>query len=517
MDCSLFPFSLSAYYNQSSPVTHLRFAMLFTILVVVFAALLFLLAFVLVRTLGFARPLPLAEPALEAEIDPSSAAAHLAEAVRCKTISTLDGNAQNTDAFQALHNALERMYPRVHQNLRREVIGSFSLLYTWRGAQPDLPGVLLMAHQDVVPVDEATLDKWEHPPFSGAIADGYIYGRGTLDCKHQLIAVLEAVEHLLETGFQPQRTVFLAFGDDEELGGYNGAQAIVEHLRGQGVRLQAVLDEGGILAEGILPGVAGAAALVGIGEKGYLTLELKVEGTPGHSSSPPQHTAIGILAKAIAHLEANPLPARPAAMIPMMRGLGSAAPFLMQMAFANLWLFGGLVKRIMLRSPKTAAAIRTTTAVTVISGGVRDNVLPAEAKAHVNFRLLPGDSIAGVCEHARAMIKDERVRFEPVGPTIAEASPLSPDTGAVFDSLSRTVRAVFGAVPVAPYLVLGMTDARHYTALCEHVYRLSPVLITAADLERVHGNNERISIAGLGKMVQFYTLLIRRWTADVEA
>jgi len=485
-----------------------------TVLIILLAVVLFAAAFVLLRTQRFTQPLPTVEPGERLEVDEDAAAVHLGEAIRCKTISFSETQPASPESLLSLHNVLLMNYPEVHNRLKCQAINEYSLLYTWPGKDPELDGVLLMAHQDVVPADPETLEKWEHAPFSGEIADGYVWGRGALDIKNQLIAILESVERLLKSGFEPRRTVYLAFGHDEEIGGPNGAKAIARHLEEQGVRLAAVLDEGMPILRGSLPGVEIPVALVGNCEKGYLTLKFSTELEAGHASTPPKQTAIGILAKALTRLEENPMPSHPEVMKPLFEAIGGAAPLTTQMAFANLWLFKGTINKKLSALPTTSAAIRTSTAVTIFEGGVKDNILPRQAHASVNFRLLPGDTIRDVCDHVRQVIGDERVQFQFVDGAAWEASPVSPTDNTAFKAVAETLQQVFGGIPAAPFMMLGATDSRHYSAIAENIYRFSPMMLEADDIKRVHGLNERISVEQLGNMVRFFTLLIQRWDAE---
>lgn len=478
------------------------------ILIVLAVLLLFFVAFVLLRTLTFARRIEPVETVELPLIDRDAAAQHLAEAVRHRTVSHENKAEVDYSTFEALHQTLAKNYPLVHERLELQKFNRYSLLYTWKGKHPELPALVFMAHQDVVPADPA---QWEHPPFDGVIADGFVWGRGTLDNKNQLIGVLEAVEYLLKQDYQPDRTIYLAFGHSEEVGGLEGAETMASWLQEQGVPVVAVLDEGGSSVQGMLPGVEVPVALVGVAEKGYLTLEMKTTAAGGHSSAPPPQTAIGILARGLARLEAYQLPSHTDYILPMMKAIGPALPFTMQMAFANLWLFGKNVRRKLSANPMTNASIRTTTAITVISGGVKEYVLPQQAKALVNFRLLPTDTIADVCLHARAVMDDDRIEFEPRGEAAWEASPVSSTDSPTFASLERTIRQVFGMVPVTPYLVMGATDARYYSRFCPNVYRFTASMMSAEDIKRVHGNNERISVENLEKMIQFFIRLIRVW------
>lgn len=458
------------------------------------------------KTLPHKYQLPTLEP------DARKFAEHLSAVIQVKTISYEDQAQTVTANFNALHNLLESTYPRLHATLTREVLEGFSLLYTWPGKIPSLEPVVFMAHQDVVPADEHTLDQWTHPPFSGRIADGFIWGRGSLDIKNQLIAVMEAVEHLLEQGFQPERSVLLSFAHDEEVLGH-GAREIVRHLQEKGVRVHAVLDEGTSVLEGVLPGFKGYTAPIAVAEKGYLSLKFNVEVNGGHSSTPAPETAIGILARAIDRLQTHPFPFRVNAVEPMFKGLSPAAPRMLQVAFANLWLFGGLVRRQLAAQTETAAAIHTTTAPTLFHGGVKDNVLPSHADAVVNFRLLPGDSVAEVLERVRSVINDERVQFEPMPDYAVDASPVSPSDSPSYRHIVSVVSELFPGTACAPSNMLGATDARRYHAISSCVYRFTPILMQKADLDRIHGINERLSIDNMHKMVDFFYRLIQRWSA----
>ncbi|HZU86108.1 MAG TPA: M20 family peptidase, partial [Anaerolineaceae bacterium] len=437
---------------------------------------------------------------------------HLAAAICIETVTTSPTDELPGPAFLRLHDLLESTYPRVHATLRRQVINQYSLLYTWPGSQPDLEPVLLAAHLDVVPADPATLNQWEHPPFSGAIDGEYIWGRGTQDIKCQVVGLLEAIEDLIKQNFKPERTIYLAFGHDEEISAWQGAPVIARQLEEKGERLFAVLDEGGALTAGMVPGLDLPVAMIGISEKGYATLEFKVKGQPGHSSTPPAQSAITILGAALARLSTQPFPAHLWGVQRMMRPIGSLLPFGLQVALGNLWLFSGTVRKKMEAGPATNAAIRTTMAATVFHAGVKDNILPSEAIARVNFRLFPGDSIAFICEQVRKAIHDERVTFEPVEGNAWEASPTSPDSGPAYELLAQCIRESFGGLPVAPYIVIGATDSRHYASVCDNIYRFTPLVFDADDLKRMHGINERVSIPAFKKMIQFYQVLIRSWT-----
>ena len=316
---------------------------------------------------------------------------------------------------------------------------------------------------------------------------------------------------MLREGFEPERTIYLAFGQDEELGGQYGAAKIVEYLDGQGVHLAAMVDEGGAIMEGAIAGVDEPVALIGTAEKGHLSLRLRAAGSPGHSSMPGRDMAIGRLARALARLDATQQPVRLKALKDLISNLGSAASFGMQFVFSNLWLFRPIVKMQSEANHATNAIIRTSTALTIVSGGSLENVLPASAEAIVNFRLLPGDSIAKVCDRVRKIIKDDQVEFEPVPDSAWEASPVSSTDTKSYLILKHTIRKVFEGIPVAPYLVMGATDARYYAPISDAAYRFSPFKLTTEDLDRMHGIDERISVESYGKMIVFFHELMQSW------
>ena len=466
-----------------------------------------LLVVVLSRTLGFGSR-QVRFSASTVQVDRQAMAEHLAAAIRFRTISFQVPAHFYDPQFAGLHQFFRETYPRMHAVLGREVVNRLSLLYTWKGREEALPPVLLLAHQDVVPIGDASA--WKHEPFSGDIADGAVWGRGARDDKGSLVAIFEAVEQLLREGFEPTRTVLLAFGHDEEVGGRQGAVALAALLSSRGVLPLYVLDEGGGISTGVIAAVPGPVAAVGIAEKGYVTLELRVSEAGGHSSMPPPQTAVGVLAAAIHRLEADPFPARVDGVTrQMLEYLAPAMSFGRRMAIANLWLAEPLVRRQLLQTPASAASIRTTTAPTMLHGGVQENVLPQQVQATVNFRILPGESIAGVVERVRRVVADDRVQISVGGNFASEPSPVAPTDSTGFRVLQQTVAQVAPDATFAPYLTLGGTDSRHYTGLTTSVFRFSGSRIDAVDLPMIHGNNERQSLENCELLVKFYVQLLR--------
>ncbi|HEV8580738.1 MAG TPA: M20 family peptidase [Thermoanaerobaculia bacterium] len=478
-------------------------------LLVLGLALLVLIAVLTVRTATVKSRQVQAAPVKDLAIDSRAAAERLAGAIRFPTISHEDGRNVEAEAFRGLHQYLQQTFPRVHAALTREVVADHSLLYTWKGKDPALAPILLMSHQDVVPVEPGTEKDWTHPAFSGAIDGGYVWGRGTLDDKVGVLAILEAAETLLARGFQPQRTVYFAFGHDEEVGGTHGAAAIGALLERRGIRPELILDEGGIIAEGMVPGVAKPVALIGTAEKGYLSVELVAEASGGHSSMPPPHSAIGKLAAAVEKLENHPMPARIAgATKSSFEYLAPEMPFGPRLVLANLWLFGPLAEKQFAADPAGNARIRTSTAATVFQAGVKENVLPHRARAVVNFRILPGDSIADVLRHVREAVGPD-IRVRATGVAEAEPSPESATGAPAFGLLQRTVAQTFPGSVVAPNLLSGGTDTKHYQRLSHNVYRFLPIRIQAEDLARLHGTNERVGVESYGEAIRFYAQLLR--------
>ena len=483
------------------------------ILLLLVAAAVLLAAAVLIRTVRYHSRQAAALPATDLTLDASAAAQRFAGALRFKTISYQDSLQFDAAEFRRFQDYLATSFPKTHATLARETVGRFSLLYRWTGTDTSLPPVVLMAHQDVVPVEPGTEAKWTYPAFDGRIAEGYVWGRGAMDDKGSLVAQLEAIETLLSQGATLSRTVYLALGHDEEVGGRAGAAAIATLLGSRGVRPAFVLDEGGAIATGLVPGVAGPVALVGIAEKGYLTLNLTVRVDGGHSSMPPRQTAVGILSAAIEELEERPVPGGirgPTAQ--MFDYLGPELPFGMRLFFANRWLFGGLLASRFGASPAGNAMLRTTTAPTIIEAGVKENVLPSVARATVNFRLLQGDSIAGILAYVQRTIDDPRVTVSIPETFKTEPSPVSPVDAEEYRLLTHTIRQVVPEAIVVPWLVVGGTDSRYFAPLTPNVYRFGAAPIGPGDTERAHGTNERLSVEGYAQNVKFYLQLLRNTT-----
>ena len=467
-----------------------------------------LLGVIVVRTLNFPSR-QINTPRIQQSSLSRDAISRLSEAIQYRTITNQLGSGPESGEIQRFQDFLIKSFPRVHKVLSKETIGGHSLLYSWKGKDERLKPVLLMAHMDVVPVDPATESSWRHPPFSGQVADGYIWGRGTMDDKGSVLAILEAAENLLASEFEPQRTIYFAFGHDEEVGGNNGAAHVAAALRSRGIELEFVLDEGLNILNGIISGVSSPVALIGIAEKGYLTLRLTIETPGGHSSMPPADTAIGVMSRALHKLSASPFSSRlDGPTRQMLEFLGPEMTWSKRLVLANLWLFEPLVRKQLAASPLTNAAIRTTLAPTIIHAGVQENVLPTRAAAVLNVRILPGETIAGAIEHVRKAIDDPKVQLTPL-PVRMEPSSVSDIESPSFTLLQRTIRQIAPEAIVAPSLLIAATDSRHYSALTKNIYRFLPITLRPEDTKRYHGIDERISIQDYDRCVRFYAQLIR--------
>ncbi|HEX9454040.1 MAG TPA: M20 family peptidase [Candidatus Binatia bacterium] len=446
-------------------------------------------------------------PTMPIQIDVDAAAQRLSRAIRHRTVAPVDSASQ--PEFEHFRAFLTESFPALHKRLARETVNQHSLLYTWQGRKPKLKPILLMAHMDVVPVDPATEKSWTHGPFSGQVADGFIWGRGAMDDKVSVLGILEAVEQLLAAGFQPERTVYLAFGHDEEIGGNDGAAKIAASLAARNIQLEFVLDEGMNIFSGIINGVTAPVALIGVAEKGYLSVSLNADAAGGHSSTPPAETAIGSISRAIQRLDAAPFPGKlTGATRAMFEFIGPELAWGKKLALANLWLFEPLVIRELAKSPLTNALLRTTVAPTIFQAGVKDNVLPSQARAVINLRIMPGESTASALEHVRKAIDDPSIKLTPLAVRMEPSAVTATDSPS-FELVARTIRQTAPDTIVAPSLLVAATDSRHYANLTKNVLRFLPITLTANDTKRYHGVDERVSIADYLRCINFYAQVIR--------
>lgn len=439
-------------------------------------------------------------------------AERLAAALRCRTVSHEEPERIDYTEFDRLLAHLEQAYPLVHTHLAWESFGH-SRLYRWQGsAETGTAGAILLAHMDVVPVDGA--EGWTHPPFDGVVDSEFVWGRGAIDDKSRVLAILEAVEQALTEGVTPRETVYLAFGHDEEIFGSDGAARMAQRLRETGVRARLLIDEGGVITSGIADGIDVPVATIMVGEKGFATVRLSVSDVGGHSSMPGRQTAVGRLARAVARIQDHPFPVRltpvTVDMVTRLRG------FMAQPRRSGLGLLrvaGPVVARVIAMNPTSEAMVRTTTAPTVIKGGVKPNVLPQLAEAFVNFRILPGDSVADVLAHCRRVVRDDVVRIELDG--VASEPSREPAAGPDFEVVAELARQLVPGVAVTVGIVPGATDSRYYDDLAVTRCNFAPIVLTAADLDRIHGTDERISRTDYARLIRFNRLLVDRLAAPV--
>jgi carboxypeptidase PM20D1 len=435
-----------------------------------------------------------------------SAVQRLVAAVKIPTVSNQLDSLNRMEYFDSLHVLLEKFFPLSFSTLQKETVSSKSLLLRWNGKDAALKPVIFLSHQDVVPAEEQERN-WTHHPMSGAIDSGYVYGRGTLDDKCGVLGLLEAMEYLLRKNFQPKRTIYFAFGHNEEVGG-SGAKEMAEWFEKKNIDAEFILDEGGSIVTDVIKQVAQPVALIGIAEKGYATVELSVEEASGHSSMPPPHTAIGILSSAIAKLEANPFPARyDGGTKGLFDFIAPEMSFFNRLVFANAWLFSPVIKNILSKKNSTNAGIRTTTAATIFKAGEKENILPHHALAAVNFRILPGETVESVIERIRKTIDDPGVNIK-LTLTAYGGSNVSDVSSPGFIAISKSTREIFSTVIAAPYLVVGTTDARHYRNVSKNIFRFIPLVLSNEDLKRIHGINERISVENYKDVIRFYVRLM---------
>lgn len=473
--------------------------------IVIAALIAVFLAVITVRTLRFT---PKPQPRLSQEevcFDRDAAVDALAQLVRCKTVSYNDHSLEDESEFQKLISLLPRLYPNVMETCEFRKLPDRALLLRWPGKNPGDPAVM-MAHYDVVPVNE---EAWDKPPFEAVLEDGVLWGRGTLDTKVTFNGILSAANHLIARGFRPERDVYFAFSGGEEVNG-QGAPNIVAWFREQGIRPALVVDEGGAVVENVFPGVKVPCGLIGIAEKGMMNAQFRARSQGGHASAPKPHTPVGVLSAACKRVEDHPFKAHiqgPAAQ--MFDTLGRYSTPLYRVIFANLWCFGWLLDLMARKSGgEMNALLRTTVAFTQMQGSSARNVIPPEATMVANMRLNPSDSVASALDYLKKTVANDAVEITAL--ESFEPSPVSETGCEAWDKVAASVAETWRGCVVAPYLMVQCSDSRHYGPISNHVYRFSAMDLTAGERSTIHGNNERIRVETVGKAVEFYIRLLGR-------
>lgn len=438
--------------------------------------------------------------------DKAAAAQHLSQAIQIQTVSHQDRAEDDLSQWDKLHAWLQTTYPEAHKVMTREVVADHGLIYTWKGSDLALDPIILMAHQDVVPVTPGTEGDWKHPPFAGAIAEGAVWGRGAIDDKGSLVTTFEAIEALAKSGFRPKRTVILVSGHDEEVRG-EGAKAAADALKAKGVKASLVLDEG-LVVVADNPITGGPAALIGIAEKGYGTLQVTAKADGGHSSAPPRDGGGAVnLSRAVVAIADNPFPmALSGPGGEMLKALAPSGKFPIRMAVANTWLFESVIVKQMAATPVGAAMLHTTIAPTMLKGSPKENVLPQDASAQINYRIAPGDSSQDVMARAKAAVGTLPVQLSWPKPP-REPSAVSSTTSEAWKTLAALAGSVSKA-PVAPGLVTAGTDSRSMQPIASDIYRFQPLILSLKDTAMIHGTNEHITLENLDRCVDFYARLI---------
>lgn len=435
-----------------------------------------------------------------------SAALHLSQALQIKTVSFGDTLPIDTAEFIKFRTFMETTYPLMHQKLEKKSFNLFSYVFTWKGKDTTLAPYVLMAHTDVVPVEAIAESKWSYPSFSGTIDKDTIWGRGAVDDKGSAIAIMEAVELSLKENIQPNRTIYLCFGHDEEISGKRGAAVFSKWFDSSNIKPALVLDEGGMVDTEKFKATGRPVAVVGTGEKGYTNIDLTVEIPGGHSSTPLKETAIDILNQAIAKVRANQMPALIAPPVQdLLNRTGTAQSFFTKMVMANMWLFKGSVIKQMEASNQTNAMVHTTLVPTIVKAGIKDNVIPSIAKATFNSRILPGQTSDDVVEFVKKAINDERVIVKKQTISLFEASATTSADHPTFKKIEGLTQQVLPNVLVSPYLVVGATDSRYFRPFSESVLNFSPM----QDVKGFHGIDERLGKEDLNRMITFYKLFIQ--------
>lgn len=464
---------------------------------------------VAVRTATFEAPAQ-ADPAAARlasarPVDTARAAEHLAQAIRFRTISHQDRADDQPAEWDKLHAWLQTTYPAAHAAMTREIIAEHTLVYGWQGSNPALAPIVLMAHQDVVPVTPGSEGAWTHPPFDGVVADGGVWGRGAIDDKGSLITLFEALEGLASVGFKPVRTVIIVSGHDEEVRGV-GARAAAALLKSRGIKARFVLDEGMVVVEDH-PVTGQAAAIIGTAEKGYATMKVVAPAVGGHSSAPPPSTGVATLARAVLAITDKPFPMTfkgPGA--DMLKALAPHASPVVKMAAANTWLFAPLLVGVTAKTPAGAAMLHTTIAPTMLKGSPKENVLPQDATAWINYRIAPGDSSATVMARARDAVGKLPVQLS-WAKTPDEPSKVSSTQSEAWKTLAG-LAADESKAPVVPGLVTAGTDSRYLAPVADDVYRFQPLRLSVNDTKMIHGTDEHVSTANVERMVRFYQRLV---------
>lgn len=486
----------------------------------ILGAILILLAVFIVITLIraiFFKEKKVEKAALEPEnVNMEKYCRDLSDAIKIKTISNYDANLVDWNEFEKFHTFLEERFPLVHKTMTKTKIAEASLVFKWEGTDPTLDGIAMLSHQDVVPITAGTEQDWEHEPFSGHNDGEFIWGRGAMDMKNHLIAVMECMEELIAEGYQPKRSIYICLGHNEEVVAApdNGAKKIAAYLKEQGVHLEAVLDEGGA----ILPVKLGKLldinlTGVGIAEKGSVNYKVSVNAKGGHSSQPPKHTAVGKLADVIKDIENHQFKATmPDYLKQLIKRVGMNADYPLRVILVNAPILQPLILAICKNIPAAASLIRTCTAVTMAEGSPQFNVLPQKASVTVNFRTMPGVTIKDVEKHIRDSVKNKEIDVEfLVG---KEASQVSPTDSKAFNTIKELSEAQNSRNLVTPFLVMGGTDAYNYEPVCENIYRFAPFVADTRLLLCTHGTNERIPIACCEDAIAFFKRYTRKMTQD---